>query len=127
MENLGNSAEQGAAEAQAVAVKAAEAPEEGAKKAEQIANSLEKVAEQASDAAKDATNHSEHEVLSGVSSALELLRAELKRANDLREFEQRQAEKVTEQASDQAQEPIAQVIDDTPPRRVRRGARKVKR
>lgn len=94
----------------------------------QVADTLENAAEQASSAAKDATNQAEHEVLASVSEALQLLRAELKRANDFREYEQRQASQAVAAASETASQPVAELVNADPPaRKVRRGARKVKR
>lgn len=103
------------------------APAAAAEHVEQVANTLEDAAEQASEAAKEATSPKEHEVLSGVSEALQLLRAELKRANDLREFEQKQAEQVVATNSEVAQQPIADVVEEVQPRYVRRAGRKVKK
>lgn len=114
-------------EAPEVAEDKAEDGVEGASsQVEAVADSLQEAAEEASSAAQDAASHTEHEVLSGVASALHMLQAELKRANDLREFEARQAEKVVEDASETATAPVAEIVEEAPPvKKVRRGARKV--
>jgi len=103
-----------------------EIPAAAVEQVEKVADTLEDAAEQASEAAKEATNPHEHEVLAGVSEALQLLRAELKRANDLREFETKQAQETVATNSEIAAAPVAEVVEDVKPRYVRRGGRKVK-
>lgn len=102
-------------------------PAAASEKVEQVAETLADAAEEASQAARDATSPKEHEVLAGVSEALHLLRAELKRSNDLREFEQKQAEQVVATNSEIASQPVAEVVEDVKPRYVRRAGRKVKK
>lgn len=91
----------------------------------ELEGNLEETIKDASQAAADAPSQAEHEVMSNLSSALTLLHAELKRANDQREFTQKQVTETVAAAND-AGPPVADVVPEAPSvRKVRRGARKV--
>lgn len=91
--------------------------------ARELETSLDTTIDDATHAAVAAPTPGDHEIMSSVAQALELVRAELKRGNDLREFEQ----KKTEEALAPVEAPVAEVVEAPPVRMVRRGARKVKR